>query len=132
MCGKTMYTVLFCASAAGHYLPPLVVFAAEHLYDKWMENGPKDALYTCTPRGYLQGLNFESWFIKVFVEYVKNYQKPAVVVYDGHGSHKTLHVTIARQEKYEGLTLPERALQWDAKLTLIQVFHNIPFKAIDI
>ena len=89
-----MYSVLFCASAAGHYLPPLVVFAAEHVYDKWMENGPKDALYTCTPRGYMQGLNFESWFLKVFVEYVKNYEKPVVVIYDGHGSHIT-YVTMA-------------------------------------
>ena len=88
-CGKTNYTVLFCGSASGVYLPPLVVFAAEHVYESWMENGPPGTRFACSPKGYMLDVNFESWFIKVFVEHVKNYDKPVVIVYDGHNSHIT-------------------------------------------
>ncbi|MCP3667741.1 MAG: hypothetical protein GY696_35490, partial [Gammaproteobacteria bacterium] len=70
-------------------LPPLIVFSSEHDYDKWTENGPRGAVYTCTPKGYMQDVNFESWFVKVFVEFVKDYPNPVVIIYDGHGSHFT-------------------------------------------
>lgn len=106
-CGKANYSVLFCASATGVYLPPLVVFSSEHVYDKWTENGPRGAVYTCTPKGYMQDVNFESWFVKCFVEFVKDYPKPVVIVYDGHGSHITYDtMEIANKNKIIVVCLP--------------------------
>ena len=38
--GKAMYSVLFCASAVGRYLPPFVVYKGKYLYSTYTESGP--------------------------------------------------------------------------------------------
>ena len=88
-CGKTMYTVLFCASASGSYMPPFVVYKSKHLYQDWVIGGPRDACYSVSDSGYMHDINFQEWFLKVFVKFVETYEKPVVLVYDGHGSHMT-------------------------------------------
>lgn len=42
---KVSYTVTFCANAAGHILPPYILFAAKNLYDAWCVGGPTGAYY---------------------------------------------------------------------------------------
>jgi hypothetical protein len=50
-CGKTNFSVLFCCNAKGEYMPPFVIYNAQHLYDLWMKNGPERAVYTATNIG---------------------------------------------------------------------------------
>ena len=88
-CGKTSYSVMFCISASGIYLPPFVVYKAAHLYDNWTKGGPKDAVYTATESGWMQDKNFEKWVETVFVKAVQHLEKPVVLIMDGHGSHLT-------------------------------------------
>ena len=42
-CGKAMYSVMFCVSATGNYLPPFVIYIGLHLYNThsmhWLEMG---------------------------------------------------------------------------------------------
>ncbi len=131
-CGKTNYTVLFCASASGVYLPPLIVFASEHVYDKWTKNGPPGAVYTCSPKGYMQDVNFENWFVKVFVEFVKNYKKPVVMVYDGHGSHITYDtMEIANKNQIIVVCLPPHTSHAMQPLD-VAVFRSVKAKWKDI
>lgn len=87
-CGKAMYTVLFCISAAGEYLPPFVVYKGQNLYQSWMTGGPQGTLYGCTESGWMQDFLFETW-MKFFIDFVKNFKKPVLLIYDGHGSHLT-------------------------------------------
>ena len=63
---KTMYTVLFCISAAGEYLPPYTIYKAKTLWDTWTKGGPKGATYSTSPSGWMFDINFENWFILVF------------------------------------------------------------------
>ena len=88
-CGKTSYSVMFCISASGLYLPPFIVYKAAHLYDNWTKGGPKDAVYTATESGWMQDKNFEKWVETVFVKAVQHLEKPVVLILDGHGSHLT-------------------------------------------
>ena len=88
-CGKTSYSVMFCISADGKYLPPFVIYKGAHLYDNWTRGGPKDAVYTATESGWMQDKNFEQWITNVFVKHVEDVQKPVLLLFDGHGSHLT-------------------------------------------
>lgn len=87
-CGKTMYTVLFCVSATGEYMPPFTIYKGLHLYDSWTKGGPTGALYTCSESGWMENLQFEKW-MDHFINHVKHLQKPVLLIYDGHGSHMT-------------------------------------------
>ena len=105
-CGKTMFSVLFCISANGNYLPPLTVYKGAHLYEAWTKNGPTGGLYAVTASGWMQDSVFESW-MKYFVGHAKNLQKPILLIYDGHGSHMTyLTIATARENGIIILCLP--------------------------
>jgi len=104
--GKTMYSVLFCASAAGEYLPPFVVYKAKGApWDTWMRNGPKDAVYGTTESGWMEAKAFEAWFRDSFLPIIrqKHNGEKVVVVFDGHGSHLTF--TTAEMAKDANITL---------------------------
>ncbi|XP_065671687.1 uncharacterized protein LOC136089564 [Hydra vulgaris] len=84
-CGKSMYTLLFCGSANGQCLPPFVVYKAIYLYDVWCQNGPENALYGVTKSGWIEDYIFES-SIDRFIIHVKDYEKPVLLLCDGHNS----------------------------------------------
>lgn len=37
---KQCFSVMFCGAADGTFLPPMVVYRAENLYEGWTKNGP--------------------------------------------------------------------------------------------
>ena len=43
--GKPMYSVLFCVSAVGRYLPPFVVYKRKYMYSIWTEPAPAGWLF---------------------------------------------------------------------------------------
>ena len=86
---KTYFTVLFCVSATGVYLPPFTIYKSKHLYKSWTTNGVKGATYACSPNRWMMDYIVEQWFIAVFVPFVSNYHKPVLLTYDGHNSHLT-------------------------------------------
>lgn len=87
-CGKAMYTVLFCCSATGEFLPVFIVYKGLHLYGNWTTGGPQGALYGCSPSGWMMDNIFESW-LQAFAKYVEHRDKPILLLMDGHGSHLT-------------------------------------------
>jgi hypothetical protein len=86
--GKGMYSVVFCISADGNYLPPFTVYKSAHIYDSWTKGGPPGAIYGCTESGWMQDSAFESWMSN-FAKQVESLNKPVLLVFDGHGSHLT-------------------------------------------
>ncbi|CAL4252189.1 unnamed protein product [Meganyctiphanes norvegica] len=87
--GKTMFTVMFCISAIGIYLPPFTLYKAKYLYENWTKGGPPGAAYSVSESGWMMGNTFENWFVTIFVKYVERYDKPVLLTYDGHNSHLT-------------------------------------------
>jgi len=39
---KQSISVMFCGDAAGHFLPPMVVYKAKNVYENWMRSRPQD------------------------------------------------------------------------------------------
>ena len=85
--GKTNYSVLVCASAAGSLMPPYTIYKGKNLYDNWTKGGPKGAGYGVSNSGWMESSNFEAWFQTVFVPAVAKIKKPVLLVFDGHNSH---------------------------------------------
>ena len=50
-CGKAMYSVMFCVSAAGNYLPTIFVYKGLHIYNTWTSGGLPGRAYDTTPSG---------------------------------------------------------------------------------
>ena len=100
--GKSMYTVLMCASADRTSLGPLVVYKGKNIYNTWTENGPQNAFYACTESGWMEHTVFKKWFTTVFIKHINenNIQRPAVLMYDGHGSHLTYQTVISAMENH--------------------------------
>ena len=90
--GKSLFTVLFCVNAAGTWMPTFTVYKAQNLWYEWTCGGAPDALYGCSPSGWMEGFNFESWFCTKFVELTK-IDKPRLFIFDGHNSHISYKVT---------------------------------------
>lgn len=88
-CGKISYTVLFCVSALGEYIPPLVVYKGAKLQQTWVQGGPPDCYYSHSESGYMHRENFESWFTDTFCKATELLEKPVLLIYDGHNSHLT-------------------------------------------
>ena len=55
-----MHTVLVCGSAFGEYLPPLVVYKGQHLYEACRQNGPENAGYSCSPSRWMSDTGYRN------------------------------------------------------------------------
>ena len=52
---KINYTVHNCCNASGYYMPPFIVYKSKgRLYDKWMQGGPNNVVYTTSPSGGME------------------------------------------------------------------------------
>jgi hypothetical protein len=106
-CGKTTYTVLFAANAAGEYVPPMVVYKGKYLYGSWTEGGPIDCSYSNTMSGWMEDYVFENWFVTCFIPAVSTKAKPVVVFLDGYGAHLTYKTVMAAiSENIEIIAIP--------------------------
>lgn len=64
---KTSTSVMFAASAAGDLLPPYVVYKASHLYNTWVEGGPKGTRYNRSKSGWFDSISFLDWLETIVV-----------------------------------------------------------------
>ena len=59
---KQSISVMFCGNAAGHYLPPMVIYKAQNLYTGWTQGCPARSLYSVSKNGWFDGEIFRSGF----------------------------------------------------------------------
>ena len=84
---KQAFSVMFCGSAVGVYLPPMVVYKAKHMYTAWASDGIQGAVYGATESGWFDMASFEKWFFEVFLVHVKDLAGPKVLIGDNLSSH---------------------------------------------
>ena len=70
-------------------MPPLVVYKTQYLNDTWTINRPRDATYAVTISRWMFNVIFEQWFQNSLIPRFIYNKKPAMVFFDGHGSHLT-------------------------------------------
>ena len=84
-------TVNCCISAAGHVVPPFIIYEKCMPSGNYEEKGPYGALYGKSPNGYMDGQLFKFWFEKQFIPNTAHLGRRMLII-DGHGSHMTLDV----------------------------------------
>ena len=62
---------MWCGSAAGDMLPPMVVYKAKNLYSGWTNGKVHDSMYSATESGWFDSRTFHLWFEKCFLQYIQ-------------------------------------------------------------
>jgi len=78
---------MFCGSATGVMLPPMVVYKAQGLYECWCERGPKGTVYACSKSGWFDMYLFEKWFEDLLLPKLKRKTGKKLIVGDNLASH---------------------------------------------
>ena len=99
--GKTSISVMFCGSATGQFLPPMVVYRAKHVYTEWTTGGPAGAVYESTPSGWFDSRTFTRWFQDVFLPGTEALAAsgPRLIIGDNLASHFEPAVLAMCEEK---------------------------------
>ena len=84
---KQSISVMFCGSAAGNYLPPMVAYKSKNLYATWTGGGVPGTVYDATPSGWFDSRTFEVWFSNVFLANVASQPGTKVLIGDNLPSH---------------------------------------------
>jgi DDE superfamily endonuclease len=85
--GKTVTSVC-CMSAAGVYIPPMLIFPRARLKPSLMDNAPAGAVCGANKSGWISEQLFTKWF-QHFITFVspKDRPNPVLLLMDGHSSH---------------------------------------------
>ena len=83
---KASTSIMFCGSASGKMLPPMVVYKSKFLYDAWINGGPVNSVYDSTKSGWFDGRTFKKWFFNIFVKNLEG-EGPFALIGDNLGSH---------------------------------------------
>ena len=87
---RSSTSVMFCGSADGSYLPPMIVYKcdSESVYTNWVGvGGPENAEYASTKSGWFNKRTFSQWFFNVFLPVASKLPGPTVLIGDNLGSH---------------------------------------------
>jgi hypothetical protein len=76
---KTQITVLGCASAAGHVIPPMVVFAGKNFNHTLSEGEVPATLYGMSESGWMDQELFATWFSTHFLRHAVS-SRPIVLL----------------------------------------------------
>lgn len=87
--GRTI-TAVFCVSASGTYIPPMLIYPRVRMTSQLQKNGPIGAIYACSKNGWTnKGLYFD--WLHHFKSHVKpTREDPVLLIIDNHTSHISL------------------------------------------
>ena len=83
---KAQITVLCCCNAAGHAIPPLVVFDRQSLKPEMSRGEVPGTMYGFSKNGWMDMELFEQWFMHHFLAYAPSL-RPLLLIMDGHSTH---------------------------------------------
>ena len=128
--GKSMFTVLFCCSAAGDMMPPFTVYKGtpDCLQSTWVTGGPPGSAYSATSSGWMEDYVLENWLKTRFIRWLNenDIAKPVILLFDGHGSHITYKM--AQTAKENGICLFCLPPHTSSKLQPLDVSVYAPLK----
>lgn len=84
---KQSTSVMYCGTAAGEFLPPMVVYKALNLYKEWVQGGPEGAVYDNTQSGWFDMATFERWFKEILLPNAMEKEGTKAIIGDNLGSH---------------------------------------------
>lgn len=101
-------TAVCCASAAGQFIPPMIIFKRKRYSEDLASGAPPGSVVTISDSGYINSELFVRW-LKHFVDFIKpSKENPVLLLLDGHSTHsKNLEaLNLARMNGIRLLQLP--------------------------
>jgi len=100
-------TVICAMSAAGQYVPPMMIWPRKRMADALMRGAPPGSIGAVSDNGWTDCSLFVTW-LRHFISFAKcSQESPSILIIDGHGSHKSLEaVDLARAHGITMITLP--------------------------
>ena len=89
---KAAISIMYCGSATGIFLPPMVVYKAKNCYAEWMTGAPRGTIFDNTTSGWFDARCFERWFRDIFLVHTRNQPGRKVLIGDNLASHFTAPV----------------------------------------
>ncbi len=83
---KKQVTVLACASAAGYYLPPLIILKRKTLPMSVLDNEVPGTMYALSDSSWMDSETFDNWFSNHFLVHAPP-ARPLLLLLDGHSTH---------------------------------------------
>jgi len=104
-CDATV-TVIFAMSAAGLYVPPMMIWPHKRMADALMRVAPPGSIGAVSDSAWTDCSLFVKW-LHHFISFAKCSQdSPSILIIDGHGSHKSLEaIDLARTHGITVITL---------------------------
>jgi DDE superfamily endonuclease/helix-turn-helix, Psq domain len=97
-------TVEICMSAAGQFIPPLIIFPRQRMKNELMDGTPPGCIYKCHPSGWMQTDIFTEWFQHFIVSSASSVTNPSLLILDGHATH-TKNLAVIDLARLNGVTL---------------------------
>jgi len=99
-----LITVVLCMSAAGQFVPPMVIFPRKTRKDALGDGLPGGSIPAYSSSGWITGPLFTKWFVHFLEVTNSSKEKPSVLILDGHYSH-TRNVDLVTLAKDHGVSL---------------------------
>ena len=95
---KEQVTIVGCGSAAGHVIPPTIIFDAKKMNYGWTSGELPGTMYGCSNSGWITTDLFESWLTDHFLKHAVG-ARPLLLLLDGHSTHYQPNVVQKVREK---------------------------------
>ena len=92
---KQAFSVTFCGSSSGVYLPPMVIYKVQHYFKGWIAGGPSLAIYDARKSEWFDGRTLVGWYVgffNCFFQKLLIYLILKVLMGDNLASHFSIHV----------------------------------------
>lgn len=101
-------TGVVCSSAAGSFIPPMLIFPRVRLKIERMDGAPRGSVQACYTSGWMSTEVFTHWFDRFLTHTKPSLEDPDSLILDRHRSHtKNLEVFLkARESNVIILCLP--------------------------
>ncbi|KAJ4435306.1 hypothetical protein ANN_17916 [Periplaneta americana] len=123
----SLVTAVTCMSAAGHFLPPLLVFPRVNMKTELLDGAPNGSLAVCHKSGWIQNESFVHWFHHFLSNVKPTKDDPVILVLDGHYSH-TRNVELLELARANGVHIVCLPPHCTHKMQPLDVAFMLPFK----
>jgi len=97
-------TVEICMSAAGHFIPPLIIFPRIRMKYELMEGTPPGSIYRCDRSGWMQTDIFTEWFKHFILHSASSTSNSSLLILHGHATHSR-NIDIIDSARSNGVTI---------------------------
>ena len=103
-----LVSVVISMSAAGNFVPPMVIWPRVRMQPVLMEGTPPGSISAATPSGWMQTDLFVDWFKHFLKRSNASLANPTLLILDGHSTHtQNLNlIDLAREHGVQILCLP--------------------------